>query len=67
MTGPELRAALADLKLGAYAFAAIVPCEPATVYKWLKPDATVPPYIVTILALLRERQRAAGGEVLHQT
>jgi len=59
MTGPELRAALHHLDLGAYQFAAIVRCEPATVYKWLKPGASVPGYVLTIVELLRERQRPA--------
>jgi hypothetical protein len=66
MTGPSLRAALADLNLGAYQFAAIVRCQPATVYKWLKPGATVPGYVETIVELLREARDLRAAPTFEQ-
>jgi predicted transcriptional regulator len=59
MTGPDLRAALAELGLTGYAFAVECRVNPSTVYKWLhlKPGAYVPGYVETIVELLRENRR----------
>jgi predicted transcriptional regulator len=54
MTGRELRIAIADLDLSPYEFARFARADPSTVYKWVRPDATVPGYVVTIVELLRQ-------------
>jgi hypothetical protein len=63
VTGPELSAALSDLGLSKYRFSVESGVEPSTVSKWCKPGASVPGYVVAIVALMREnralRERAA--------
>ena len=54
MTGPELRAAIADLDLSPYEFARFARADPSTIYKWVKPGASVPGYVETIVELLRQ-------------
>lgn len=57
MTGPELAAAIPELGFRSpYTFAKRCRVDASTVYKWMKPDATVPGYAETIVELLRERK-----------
>lgn len=54
MTGPQLRAALADLGISRYQFAIVSRVDPSTVYKWTNPGGEVPGYAVAIFELLQE-------------
>jgi predicted transcriptional regulator len=60
----ELRSALRDLRITPYRLAKTAGVDTSTVYKWLKPGATVPGYVITIIRMMREleelRERLAA-------
>jgi len=59
MSAAELRAEMDRLGITPLQFAGIMRADPSTVYKWLNDRRPVPGYVVTVLELLRERERAA--------